>query len=135
MKRNDKGKMNIQDLATKNLFQTTNIFELIENVMQIKILNVLRTGKKKMYELVKLTELTKQEINRQLVKMIENQLVMAVLIDVAYPTKFFYLLTEDGMALSEAFAGITLFADNNILLTQRIFEDIRIAQNLKYGNK
>ncbi len=131
MKRNKNGKIDTTNLVTKHSRQLANLGEIVENNSQVKIINGLINEKQKMSQLAKSTGLSVQELKRQLKRMIENQIVGKVLIDVAIPSKFFYFLTADGISISPPFINTKVFADANEPLLISIHAKIKAAKAKK----
>ena len=133
MNRNSDGEINVAEMLQKTKSALAKLLSIVENNMQIKILEQLKNGKLLQCDLEKLTLITKAETQRQLVKMIENQLVIATPIAEDYATKFHYSLTPFGMKIAEAFKEILPFAIKYEALLDEINEAIRVAEEKKRG--
>ena len=133
MNRNSDGEINVAEMLLKTKSALAKLLSIVENNMQIKILEQLKNGKLLQCDLEKLTLITKAETQRQLVKMIENQLVIATPIAEDYATKFHYSLTPFGMKIAEAFKEILPFAIKYEALLDEINEAIRVAEEKKRG--
>ena len=133
MIRNANGEINIVEMLLKTKSALAKLLSIIENNMQIKVLEQLKSGKLLQCDLEKLTFISKAELQRQLVKMIENQIVIATPIADDYATKFHYSLSPYGMKIAEAFKEILPFAIKYETLLDEINEAIRLAEEKKRG--
>ena len=133
MNRNSDGEINVAEMLQKTKSALAKLLSIVENNMQIKILEQLKNGKLLQCDLEKLTSITKAELQRQFVKMMENQLVIATPKEEDYSTKFYYSLSPFGMKIAEAFKEILPFAIKYEALLDEINEAIRLAEEKKRG--
>ena len=131
MIRNANGEINIVEMLLRTKSALAKLLSIIENNMQIKILEQLKIEKLLQCDLEKLTFISKAELQRQLVRMIENQIVIATPIAPDYATKFYYSLTPNGLKVAEAFNEIFSFAIKNEALFDEILDLIRLSEEMK----